>query len=95
MAELPQRPPVSELLEFPCDYVFKAFGDTDADGDYAAAVYRAVNSVMPVALDALHSRRSAQGRYLCVSVLIRAEAFSQIEAIYAALRTVEGTKFLL
>lgn len=95
MPSVPEPPGMKELLEFPCDYPFKVFGSSEETGDFAGAVHRAVNEVLPVSRDALKSRPSAQGRYLCVTVLVRVEAFSQIESIYAALQRVEGLKYLL
>ena len=89
------RPSRQALLQFPCDYPFKIFGSSADDHDFAAAVYRTANSVMPVPLDAMKCRSSAQGHYLCVTILVRVESFAQIEALYAALRTVAGLKFLL
>jgi len=91
----PDRPSLQELLEFPCDYQFKAFGGNEGEGDFAAEVYRAVNDVLPLPLDAMKSRASAQGNYLCVTVLTRVGSLEQIEAVYAALRRLDGLKFLL
>lgn len=85
---------VSELLEFPCDFSFKAFGSVGAR-DFEQDVHRAVCSVVPVSREAMRTRSSSGGHYLCVTVLVRVEAFSQIEMIYAALRQVENIKFLL
>jgi hypothetical protein len=90
-----QTPPLSELMEFPCDYLFKAFGPAAAEDGFERAVHRAVCSIVPVPLDAVRPRTSSGGQYLCVTVLVRVHAFAQIEAIYAALRQVENLKFLL
>lgn len=89
-----ERSTLQDLLLFPCDYPFKVFGSSEGT-DFAANVYRAVNEVLPVPLDAMKSRASSQGHYLCVTVLVRVETLSQIESLYAALRRVEGLKFLL
>jgi len=93
MAEELSTPAVT--LEFPNDFMFKAFGANDAAGEFEAAVLQAVNTVLSVSLDAVKSRVSAQGSYCCVSVLVRVGSMEQIEAIYTALRRVEGLKFLL
>lgn len=90
-----RHPHPEELLEFPCDYLFKAFGANDPDGVFQQAVRAAVDAVTPVALDAIKSSRSAGGTYLCVTVVVRLVNFQQLEAIYAALRRVEGLKYLL
>jgi uncharacterized protein len=91
----PAIPKVEDVLEFPCDHIFKAFGPNDEDGRFQAAVLAAVCSVQPVPLDAVRARTSSQGAYLCVSVVIRLENFAQLQANYTALRTVVGLKYLL
>lgn len=91
----PGRPTLDELLEFPCDYPFKVFGQVVPENDFVAAVYRAVNSVMPVPLDAMKSRPSSKGHFLCVTVMARVDSMAQIEAIYTALQRVEGLTYLL
>jgi hypothetical protein len=86
---------LSQLLEFPCDYQFKAFGPGDEDDGFAIAVREAVSSVVPVSGDALRTRSSSRGAYLCVTVVLRLYNVNQINAIYAALRRIEGLKYLL
>jgi len=83
------------LIQFPCDYVFKAVGSEDADGAFLRAVHRAVSDIVPVPLDALKCRSSSQGNYLAVSVLVRLHNMQQVHDIYAALRGVNNLKFLL
>ena len=90
-----EHPPLSELLAFPCDYVFKAFGPAEDEAVFAQAVHQAVCSVTPVPLDALRSRSSSGGRYLCVTILVRLHDMAQLEAIYAALKRVENLQYLL
>lgn len=94
MAELPPgTPTLEELLEFPCDYVFKAFGPQEEQ--FVEAVRTAVATVVPLPLDCIKLRPSAKGRYQCVTVLTRLHSIEQLKAIYAALRTVENLKYLL
>lgn len=93
MSTNPSLPAVE--LEFPNDFMFKVFGVHEASGAFEAEVLRAVNTVLPVPQDAMKSRVSAQGSYCCVSVLVRVGSMAQIEAIYTALRRVDGLKFLL
>ena len=95
MQTAPGRPTLDELLEFPCVYPFKAFGQVAPESDFAAAVYQAVNSVMPIPLDAMMSRPSSKGNYLCVTIMVRVDSLAQIEAIYTALQRVEGLTYLL
>lgn len=91
----PSSPSVEELLQFPCDHVFKAFASNNEDGCFQAAVLDALCSVQQVPLDAVRARLSAQGAYLCVSVVVRVESFRQLQDNYAALRAVAGLKYLL
>lgn len=86
---------LSQLMEFPCDYQFKAFGLNDDEGRFSEAVRAAVATVVPVPLDAMKGRPSAQGSYLCVTVLVRLHNADQLKAIYEALRQVDGLKYLL
>jgi len=86
---------IPELLQFPCDHVFKVFGDNVAAGSFEAAVFRAVNEVLPVARDAMKSRVSGKGHYRCVSVVVRVESMEQVAALYTALRGLDGLRFLL
>jgi len=90
-----RHPHPEELLEFPCDHLFKAFGPNDSGGAFLQAVRDAVETVTPVALDAIKMNLSAGGTYLCVTVMVRLHNFAQLEAIYAALRRIEGLKYLL
>lgn len=90
-----RHPHPEELLEFPCDYVFKAFGVNDPAGEFIQAVRTAVCEVLPVPLDAIKVNRSANGTYISVTILIRLHDFQQLATIYNALRRVEGLKYLL
>jgi putative lipoic acid-binding regulatory protein len=86
---------LSDLLDFPCDYEFKAFGPNDGAGEFLRLVREAVSTVVPVDGDMMKSRASARGRYQCVSVIVRLHNEDQIKTIYAALRRIEGLKYLL
>lgn len=86
---------LEELLEFPCDYQFKAMGPNDEHGDFFRAVHAAVTSVVPVPLDAVKARPSSKGTFQSVTVLVRAHNVDQIKAIYAALHRVPDLKYLL
>ena len=90
-----RRCPPEELFDFPCDHLFKAFGPTEPDGVFREAVIRAVASVVPVGQDQVKQRASSQGRYICVTVVVRLHNFSQVEAVYAALRRIPGLRYLL
>lgn len=86
---------LSQLLEFPCDYQFKAFGSGGEDDGFVLAVQEAASSVVPVSLDAVRTRSSSRGTYLCVTVVVRLYNIDQIKAIYAALRRIDSLKYLL
>lgn len=82
-----------ELLDFPCDHVFKAFGESGSR--FPDAVRSALGDIAPVSLDAMKVRPSAKGSYQCVSVVLRVNSAPELERAYAAIKKVEGLKFLL
>jgi uncharacterized protein len=84
-----------DLLQFPCDYVFKAFGELDGGERFRDAVLAAVSRTVPVGLDAHSQRLSSGGKFLCVSVVVRVHNRRQIEAIYLDIRSIEGLRYLL
>jgi putative lipoic acid-binding regulatory protein len=83
-----------ELLSFPCQYEFKAFGD-GAEPLFADNVRQAVSQVLPVGEDALRIRFSSGGRYQCVTVLVTLQNGAQLSMIYDILRRIEGLRYLL
>jgi len=72
------------LLEFPCDFPIKAFGyDT---GDFGALVVALIQPHAPEVTEAdVRTRSSRGGRYLAVTVTVRAVSREQLDAIYHAL----------
>ena len=84
-----------ELLEFPCDFIFKAMGINDDAQNFTAAVHKAVSEVTPVSRDSMKEKLSSKGHYVSVSVVVRVVDWPQVHAIYARLREVEGLKYLL
>ena len=84
-----------ELLDYPCDHLFKAFGPAAPEADFETAVRRAVAAVVPLADDAVKVRPSGQGTYVCVTVLVRLYNADQLRRIYLGLREVEGLCYLL
>lgn len=88
-----QRVEPDLLLDFPCNYEFKAFGS--ADNAFAQAVKQAVGQIVPVADDATKSRASSGGKYQSVSVCVRLHNSDQLKQIYAELKKVDGLKYLL
>lgn len=91
-----KKPTIADLMEFPCDHVFKAFGPgTDGGVTFCAKVHQAVCEVVVIPLDALRSRQSSQSGYVCVSAVVRVHNADQVEGIYSAIKRVEGLLFLL
>jgi putative lipoic acid-binding regulatory protein len=88
-----RNPGPEELLQFPCDYMFKAFGPNE--DRFTDAVRKAVSTHVPVSLDAVRTRPSREGTYLCVSILVRLHNFDQLKEVYNQLRKVHGLKYLL
>lgn len=83
-----------ELLTFPCLYEYKVFGVADDQG-FCPAIVAAVSRFVPLSGDAVRTRLSSGGRYQCVTVLVHLETGKQLSQIYAALRALEGVRYLL
>jgi uncharacterized protein len=81
-------------LEFPTDYPVKVVG-RPADG-FRARVHAIVLRHAP-ALDAerVTERPSANGKYVSISYLLRAESRAQVEALVAELQACDGVMMLL
>ena len=81
-------------LQFPTDYPVKVVGRPDAG--FRARVHAIVLRHAP-ALDAerVTERPSANGKYLSISYLLRAENRAQIEALIAELKSCAGVMMLL
>lgn len=84
-----------ELVDFPCHFEFKAFGPGGEASAFFDQVNAAVATVVPVSRQAMKSRPSSTGKYLCVSVLVSLQNRQQMEKIYAELRKIDSLKYLL
>ncbi len=84
---------VKDLLDFPCDYQFKAVGL--AGDSFKQAVVVAVGKHVDVSQDAVHCRPSGKGTYQSVSVLVTLYNYEQLTDIYAEIRQVKNLKMLL
>jgi len=72
------------LLDFPCDFPVKAFGL--AEPDFAGHVLALVRRHAPATPEeAVGVRPSRAGKYCSVTVRVRAESQSQLDAIYREL----------
>lgn len=85
--------PSLDLLEFPLDYEFKAFGPNE--DDFTERLCLAVGQVVTVSRHALRERSSSGAKYRCVTLLVRVQSREQLEQIYAEIRQVEGLSYLL
>lgn len=81
-------------LEFPCDFPLKVLGHQEQDFDalVASVVRRHVDDLGE---GAVISRPSSGGRFVSVTIHIRAESQQQIEAIYRDLHVTPGVLMLL
>lgn len=69
------------LLEFPCDFSIKAMGK--AEPDFDILVYELVRRHAPdIHEGAVRSRPSKGGKWVSVTVTLRAESRDQLDAIY-------------
>lgn len=84
-----------ELIDFPCHFEFKAFGPGSVESRFDDQVLAAVSTVVQTSRQAMKSRPSSGGKYQCVTVLATIQNRTQLEAVYAELRKIEGLKYLL
>jgi uncharacterized protein len=81
-------------LSFPTDYPVKIVGRPDAE--FRARVHAVVLRHAPDLDPArVTERASANGNFLSISYLLRAESREQIEALVAELRACDGVLMLL
>ena len=82
-------------IEFPAEYMFKAFGPAEAGEEFRLAVKVAINATICCPDDAIRSRASSGGKYLCVTAVTRLSSREQMLAIYRDLNAIEELMFLL
>lgn len=71
-------------FEFPCEFPIKAFGN--ADEDFDALVVSLIRRHAPdIGEGTVQKRLSSGGRYMSVTVTIRAHSREQLDAIYREL----------
>lgn len=71
-------------LEFPCDFPIKAMGLAADDFD-ALVVTLVGRHIADLREGAVSIRPSSNGKYLSVTVVVRAESQAQLDAIYREL----------
>ncbi len=82
-------------IEFPTDYMFKAFGKAEAGEKFRRAVKGAINATVSCPDDAIRTRESSGGKYLCVTALTHLTSKEQMISIYKDLNSIEDLMFLL
>ena len=87
------HPDLDDLLEFPCDYEFKAFGPNSAE--FREALLTSIGVVLTVSRHAVRERESNGGKYRCVTVLLRVHSREQLNEVYRRIRQVDGLRYLL
>lgn len=88
----PKRP-LDELVEFPCDYIFKAFGPNDET--FVTAVRAAVGKTVFAPLDGMKVSASSKGVHQCVSIIVRLQHAEDLKTIYTDLQQIPDLKYLL
>jgi putative lipoic acid-binding regulatory protein len=75
-------------FSFPCDFPIKAMGH--ASGNFEITILEIVRRHAPdLTEESFKSRPSSNGKYLSVTVTIRAESRKQLDAIYMDLTACE------
>jgi putative lipoic acid-binding regulatory protein len=87
------KPPLDELVECPCDYIFKAFGPNNEA--FAFSVRSTIGKTVFAPLDAIKVRASSKGEYQCVTVVVRLQNVEQLKTIYSDLQQLAELKYLL
>jgi putative lipoic acid-binding regulatory protein len=76
------------VIEFPCDFPIKAMGH--AKGNFELTVMEIVRRHAPNLKEkAFKSRYSSNGKYLSVTITVRAQSKQQLDAIYMDLTACE------
>ncbi|MBI2994178.1 MAG: DUF493 domain-containing protein [Gammaproteobacteria bacterium] len=74
----------ASLLSFPCDFPIKVMGK--AAEDFDALVVSLVRRHFPDLMEgAVRTRLSRQGRFMSITVTVRAESRAQLDATYMEL----------
>ncbi len=81
-------------VEFPCDFAVKAIGPAGGglEGEVVAVVRR---HAPDLGEGAVRTRPSAGGRYLAVTVRLRARSREQLERIYRELHALDSVLMVL
>jgi len=81
-------------IEFPCDYPIKIMGDTHET--FAARVVTVVKNHAPDFDETnIKIKESSKGRFVSVTVVIRATGEPQLEAMFTELKALDAVKMVL
>jgi len=81
-------------IEFPCDYPIKILGD--AHEEFSETVLSIVKGHAPDMDETkIKIKESSKGRFVSVTVVIRATGERQLKAIFAELKTIDIVKMVL
>jgi hypothetical protein len=81
MSDLPKKELTTSLIEYPCDFPIKIFGQQQAG--FAQAVLEVVNKHDPGFLAAsMEMRASKNARYISLTCTVRATSREQLDALY-------------
>ncbi|MEJ2603304.1 MAG: DUF493 domain-containing protein [Gammaproteobacteria bacterium] len=82
-------------LAFPCDFPIKVMGRDEADDFREMAVAIVEEEIGPLPAGAVNTQPSRNGRFLSVTVTIRAESREQLDALYRRLSSDERVLVVL
>ncbi|MCB1736880.1 MAG: DUF493 domain-containing protein [Gammaproteobacteria bacterium] len=78
------------LLEFPCSFPIKAMGNVGGDPEFSLHVVELIRRHCPdLGEDAVRTQDSKNGRFVSVTVTVRATSKDQLDSIYYALTASE------
>ena len=84
MNESPEKELTASLIEYPCEFPLKIFGQQQAG--FAQAVLEVVNKHDPVfAAASMEMRASRNARYISLTCTVHATSREQLDAIYQEL----------
>lgn len=83
---LPDIPPEESLITYPCDFPIKVMGK--AHPEFMQAIVELTRGFDPDFDDAKVAQRSSSGgKYIGLTLMVRATSREQLDAIYRALTT--------
>jgi len=83
-----------EILQFPCDFPIKVFGKNDEH--FPNAAYEIVKAhVRTLQRSHISRQASRQGRFVSLTINIRAESRAQVDAVYRDLSSSSSVLMVL